>query len=122
MQITSRTNGNGTILELNGRLMNGTNLVDLRIAVRNAVLKHPSRIVLNFTNVTDVDFGSIGELIHAYKCVKNQGGRLVLMNLPERVRILLDTAKLTPFFEISDSKQAAIVNPVQQVLQRQLSY
>lgn len=119
MQITTRTNGNGAILELNGRLVRGMSQLELRNAVRDAALNRPPKIVLNFTNVTDVDFGTIGELINAFKHVRNRGGRLVLMNLPERVRILLDVAKLMPIFEVSDSKQAAIVNPGQQVPQHQ---
>ena len=120
MQITASTNGNGTVLELNGRLVWGMSLVELRNAVRNAALGRPSRIALSFTNVTDVDFGSIGELINAFKHVRNQGGHLALMNLPERVRTLLDVAKLTPIFEVSDSNQAAIGNPEPPVPQRQL--
>jgi len=122
VQITTRTNGNGTVLELNGRLMWGASLAELHNAVRDAALRHPSKIILNLANVTDADFGSIGELIKAYKHVKNQGGRLELMNLPDRVRILLDVAKLSPIFELSDGKQAVIVPAEQQLLQRQLCY
>jgi len=60
----------------------------------------------------------IGEAVATYWA--GQGGRLVLMNLPERVRILLDVARLTPIFEVSDSKQAAIGSPEPRVPQRPL--
>ena len=120
MQITARTNGDGTILELNGKLVFGGDLIELRDAVRDATGKQPNKIILNLANVTYVDSCGIGELVSTFKHIKNQGGRLVLMNLPERVKILLDAAKLTPIFELSDGKQAAIVDPGRQVLQRRL--
>jgi anti-anti-sigma factor len=120
MQITTKTSSNGTVLELNGRFVRGMDLVDLHNAVRDAARTHPSRIVLNLANVTDVDFGCIGELVKAFKHVKNQGGHLVLTNLPRRVGVLLETAKLMPIFEVSKGKQVTIVNSGQQMSQRQL--
>ena len=51
MQITARTSGNYTILKLDGRLVLGGALMELRNAVRDAARKHPSRIILNLANV-----------------------------------------------------------------------
>ena len=115
MQITARTNGNGTVLELNGNLVLGGGLTELRDAVRNATSSHPEKIVLNLARVTYVDSCGIGELVNTFKHVKEQGGRLVLTKLPERVRILLDAAKLTPIFDVSDRNPAKIVHSKQQV-------
>jgi anti-anti-sigma factor len=120
MQITAKTSGSsGTVLGLNGRLVLGANRVEFRNAVREAALKHPSRIVLDLAQVTDVDFSSVGELVEAFNHARHQGSRLALANLPRRVRILLDTAKLTPIFEVSDSKPATIAGSGQQVRQHQ---
>jgi anti-anti-sigma factor len=122
MQITARTINNGTVLELNGRLVLGGDLIDLRNAVRNAAGKHPSRIVLNLAKVTDVDFCSIGELVRAFTHIQNRGGNLVLMNLPRRIRILLDKAQLTNVFEVSDREQVAITDTKLQLPFHQLCY
>ena len=104
MQITARTNGNGTVLELNGRLVMGRDLIELRDAVWDATGKHSKKIILNLAHVTYVDSCGVGELVNTFKHVKNQGARLVLAELPGRVRTLLDAAKLTPIFEVSESE------------------
>ena len=120
MQIATRTIGNHTILELNGRLVLGMDLEDLRSAVRDASGTHPKKIILNMANITYVDSCGIGELINAFKHVKKQGGRLVLTNLPRKVKILLDTAQLMKVFEVSESEQAAIIDPRGTIPQSQI--
>ena len=122
MQITASANGSGTVLELNGKLVRRIDLVELRNAVRDAAGNHPSRIILNLANVTDANFDSIGELVNAFTHIKNLGGSLVLMNLPRRIRILLETAKLMRFFEVTDNDQALILNTGQRLPQRQLCF
>jgi anti-anti-sigma factor len=120
MQITARTSGNYTVLELDGKLVVGTDLLELRNAVHDATGKHPTKIILNLANVSYADSCGIGELVNTFKHVSNLGGRLILTNLPRRVRILLETAQLMKVFEVSDSEQATIVNPTQRVPLRQL--
>ena len=122
MQITAKTSGNYTVLKLDGRLVLGMDLEDLRNAVRDAPGKHPKKIILNLANITYVDSCGIGELINAFKHIKNQGGRLVLTNLPKRVKILLDTAQLTKVFEVSESEQTATINPKQTMPQHQMCF
>ena len=122
MQITARTSGSYTILKLDGRLVLGMDLEDLRNAVHDVPGKHPKKIILNLANVTYVDSCGIGELINAFKHVKNCGGRLILTNLPRKIKILLDTAQLTKVFEVSESEQAAIINPSQKMPQHQMCY
>jgi len=122
MQITVRTSGNYTILKLDGRLVLGMDLEDLRNAVRNVLGEHPQKIILNLANVTYVDSCGIGELINAFKHIKNRGGHLILTSLPRKIRILLDTAQLTKVFEVSESDQAAIIAPRQKMPQHQMCY
>ena len=118
MQITARTDINDTVLELNGRLVVGTDVIELREAVRDAAARHPEKVILNLAKVTYADSCGVGELVTALKHVKNQGGRLILANLPERIRILLDTAQLMKVFEVSNSEQITIVNPGRSVPRR----
>ena len=120
MQITARSISNCTVLELSGRLVLGIDLAELRNAVHDAVGKHTKKVILNMANITYVDSCGIGELINTFKHVKNQGGHLVLTNLPRRVKVLLDTAQLMRVFEVSDSEQAAITGPRQQMPQHQV--
>lgn len=118
MQITARTNSNSTILDINGRLVMGGSLTELRNAVHDATGKQPEKLILNLANVTYVDSCGIGELITAFKHVRSRGGRLVLTNLPRRVRILLDTAQLMKVFEVADDEQLVMAKPKQQMQQQ----
>ncbi len=120
MQITTRTGCNCTVLELNGRLVLGEDQIELRNAVRDAAAQHSSKIILNLSKVTYADSCGIGELVSAFTHLKSLGGCLVLTDLPKRVRILLDRAKLTTVFEISDSEQAAMANSMQEASLHQL--
>ncbi len=120
MQITVRNSGNYTILKLDGRLVLGTDLEDLRNAVRNVPGRHPKKIILNLADVTYMDSCGIGELITVFKHVKNHGGHLILTNLPRKIKILLDIAQLTKVFEVSESDQAAIINPRQKMPEHQM--
>jgi anti-sigma B factor antagonist len=120
MQIAVRTSSSYTILKLDGRLVLGMDLEDLRNAVHNVSGEHPKKIILNLANVTYVDSCGIGELINTFKHVKNRGGHLILTNLPRKIKILLDTAQLTKVFEVSESDQAAIINPRQKMPQHQM--
>ncbi len=122
MQITARTDSGCTVLGLSGQLVAGMDLAELRNAVHDATGKHPKKLILNLANVTYVDSCGVGELVNTFNYVKNQGGRLVLSNLPRRVRTLLDIAQLMKIFEVSDSEQAASVSPGQQGSQQQLCY
>jgi len=106
MNITTRNGNNCTVLDLNGRLVPGMDLVELRNAVQSAAWKNPAKIILNLARVTYVDVGGINELVKTFSYIKNQGGRLVLTNLPRRVRFLLDTARLTDVLQVVDSIQA----------------
>ena len=110
MQITARTSGNCTVLELSGKLVLGKDQIELRNAVRNATEKNPSKIILNLAKVTYVDSCGIGELVNTYTHLKNLGANLALTDLPRKVRILLDIARLTPIFGISNGEPEANAN------------
>ncbi len=105
MQIDTRTIGNHSILALHGRLVFGKDLIEFRSAVREAAEKNPEKITLNLANVTYVDSCGIGELVNTFTYTKNRGTRLAMINLPQMVRILLDTAQLTRVLGISDGEE-----------------
>ena len=115
MQIDTSFIGNQSILALHGNLVLGKGLVELRSAVRDAAEKHPKKIILNLANVIYVDSCGIGELVSTYTYAKNRGASLVMTNLPKKVRILLDMAKLTQVLGVSDSDRTPNIGYGQQL-------
>jgi anti-sigma B factor antagonist len=120
MQVTTRNIGNSAILELNGRLVIGMDILDLREGVRAAICQNRSKIILNLAKVSYADSCGVGELVRTLTHLKKIGVGLVLMDLPPKVRILLETAQLIPAFEISESNKAEITTCTQQVSLPQL--
>jgi len=110
VEITTRTKGGCTVLDLNGKLVLGPATRELRDRVREAAKKDPNRIILNLREVNYADSCGIGELVSSYSHVKSQGGKLVLLDPPSRVMSLLLLTKLETVFEIFEDEQTAIMD------------
>ena len=108
MQITTRSIGDCRILDVNGKIVIGDGTKTLRNAIQEIAKENPKKIVLNLNNVTYVDSPGIGELVFNYVYVKDQGSRLVLLNLTNKIRQLLVIAKLSTVFEIFDNEDRAV--------------
>jgi anti-sigma B factor antagonist len=65
-------------------------------------------VILNCKNLNFIDSAAISMLVHIRKQVTNQGGRLILTNVGDRIRLLLLITRLHKIFEIHESLQAAI--------------
>lgn len=115
MQIDTRYIGNHSILALHGRLVLGKDLIELRNAVHDAAEKNPEKITLNLANVTYIDSCGIGELVNTFTYIRNRGTRLAMINLPQMIRILLDTAQLTKVLGIPDSEKTPNIISGQQM-------
>ena len=97
-----------TILDLSGRITLGEGSVTLRDAVKDALAKGNTRILLNLADVDYIDSSGIGELVSAYTSVKNAGGELKLLHLTKKVHDLLQITKLYTVFDVSDSETSAV--------------
>ncbi len=97
-----------TILDLSGRITLGEGSVTLRDAVKDAVTKGNTRILLNLADVDYIDSSGIGELVSAYTSMKNAGGELKLLHLTKKVHDLLQITKLYTVFDVRDDETTAV--------------
>ena len=67
-----------------------------------------TKILLNLGDVEYIDSSGPGELVGAFTRLRNAGGQLKLVNLPKRVRQLLQITKLYTVFEITDDENVSI--------------
>ena len=65
-------------------------------------------VILNCKNLNFIDSAAISTLVHIRKKVTNGGGRLILSEVGDRIRLLLLITRLHKIFEIHESLQAAI--------------
>ena len=116
MEITSRTNGDCLVLDLNGRLFLGRATKLLRNTVHEAVKNKPRKIVLDMSKVTHIDTCGLGEMISCRSHARSLGQNLVLLNPQERTMRQLIYTKLETVFDIFYDEDLAVANAWQQVM------
>ena len=107
LQISIRTSGDVTILDLRGRstIDGESELLDNRL--RKLIANGVRRVLLNLANLTQVDSSGVGVIIATYVSLKDQGGDLRLLCPSGRVLEVLRVLHLLeiiPSFE--DETQA----------------
>jgi anti-sigma B factor antagonist len=108
--ISSRTNGDVTIVDIGGKITLGEGALAIREKVRELTGAGTKKIVLNLGDVNYIDSSGIGELVSAFTNVSNAGGQLKLLNLTKRVQDLLQITKLYTVFEVHDDESKAVAS------------
>jgi anti-sigma B factor antagonist len=97
-----------TILDVNGRIVLGDEIDELRQAVRGLVANGKKKIILNLRAVDYIDSSGVGELVGCFTSVRNAGGELKLLNLSQKVHDVLNVTKLYTVFDIRDDEFKAV--------------
>ena len=97
------------VLHGHGRLTLGQGVSLLRDTVRSITSDPPASIVLDMTDVEQVDSAGIGELVSAYTSTTSHGGRFVMAGLQGRVSDLLKITKLDSVFKVYENADLALV-------------
>ncbi|MBN2242562.1 MAG: STAS domain-containing protein [Acidobacteria bacterium] len=108
MKIATRTVGRCKVLDCSGPLVLGPATAELRNSVREAVKGGTPKVVLNLKDVDYIDSSGIGEMISCFIHAKNQGVKLPLLNLNQKVHTLLVVAKLLVIFDVFDDEKKAL--------------
>ncbi len=103
--ITTRSAGDVTILDLEGRLW----ILDLPLRDRvHALLETGTRyFILNIERVDYMDSSGLGQLVSLWTSVRTKGGNLVLLQPSVRVRRLLTVTRLHVVFDIFREEERA---------------
>ena len=108
MKTKIRKADNVTILDLKGRITIGAGDVMLRDHINKVLEQGERSILLNMADVTYVDSSGMGELISSYTSVTKRDGKLKLLNLPAKIRDLLQITQLITIFEVYDNETEAV--------------
>ena len=108
MEISERTSGTVTIIDLNGKLMLGDPTQRLHDKVNSLLQQGRKNIVLNLGEVAAVDSGGLGELVRTLTTMQKHGGSLKVANLPKRVQDLLVMTRLVTVFDTYEDETAAL--------------
>jgi anti-sigma B factor antagonist len=108
LKIETREVAHVIILDVQGRIVLGDEIGDLRDAVRNLVAEGKKKIILNLAEVDYIDSSGVGELVGSYTTVRNAGGELKLLNLTQKVHDVLHVTKLYTVFDIRNDEFTAV--------------
>src|SRR5437764_9373552 len=108
LKIETREVAHVTILDVNGRIVLGEEIGDLRDAVRQLLADDKKKIILNLAEVDYIDSSGVGELVGCFTTVRNAGGELKLLKLSQKVKDVLYVTKLYTVFDIRDDEFTAV--------------
>lgn len=108
LKASSRQVDEVTVLDLNGRIVLGEGCEVLQEALTDFARQGRTKLLLNLSGVTYVDSSGLGTIVSGYTDLRNRQGDLKLLNLPKKVRDLLQVAKLLALFEVFDDESSAL--------------
>jgi anti-sigma B factor antagonist len=104
VDVRLRVVDSAVVLDLSGRFVLGDGEGRLRSVVERCLREGHARILLNCTDLSYVDSSGLGEVVEAYVAVTGAGGRLVLVGVTRRFRLLLATVGLLGVLEVCDDE------------------
>lgn len=109
MNLDLEESGAVSILVLSGQLV-GASARSFREAMDTLIESSRLRILLDFTDLTFMDSGGIGELVLSYRTIDRLGGALKILKPGKRIQDTLTLTKLLPIFEVFDDRDVAIAS------------
>jgi anti-sigma B factor antagonist len=108
MTIHQRESDGIVILDLQGRLVMGSEVGDVRRRFELLAAPGETRVILNLAKVDFIDSTGLGTLVVGHSLMRDAGGAMKLLSVSKRTMELLVLSKLTTIFELFDDEQAAI--------------
>ena len=108
MNISTRHDGEVTVIELNGRLMGEPDTTELLDTVKSSLYNHRTKIVLDLGGVDWLNSTGLGSLISARGLLTEVGGDVKLAKLNDTVHNIMNVSKLNRVFDIYASVPQAV--------------
>ena len=97
------------VIDVTGRVTVGLD-AQLRDAIQEARDAGARNILLNMDRVTKLDSSGIGELVAAHNAISEEGGRLILVALSERIAAILQITQLLGVIESFPDADSALAS------------
>ena len=110
LQLNVRHAADVVILDLHGRAMIGPANDILNNQLRGLVEDGTSKVLVNLTDVTQLDSSSIGSIARAFVSLKRRGASLKLLRPHGNVRLVLETVHLLDVIPSIEDETEAIAS------------
>lgn len=108
MAITTRVEGEVTVVSPSGRITLGPGSGALRETLQQVSAAGNPKIVINLSLVSAMDSAGLGELVSGFTTARSRGGVLKLAAVPKRVEELLRMTGIYRIFEVHHDEAHAI--------------
>lgn len=107
LQLFVRHSADVAIIDLHGKATIGPSNDILRTQLRRLIEDGSNKVLVNLTDVTQLDSSSIGTIVSAFMTLKRRGANLKLLRPRGNVRLVLETVRLLDLIpSIEDETQA----------------
>ncbi|MDH5721027.1 MAG: STAS domain-containing protein [Spirochaetia bacterium] len=107
MKLGQREVEGNVIIDIEGEI-DLYNAPEVKETIKKLIDDKKLKIIVNLSKVSYIDSSGIGALISAVTALKKEQGYLKLVNVYASVKKVFELTKLTSFFDIYDSEEAAI--------------
>jgi anti-anti-sigma factor len=108
LAIGKRTAGEVPVAVLLGRITLGESSRALGRCVGQYAAQRHKSVLLDMNGVSFVDSSGLGALVAAYNALKNSGGTLSLIRVPDRILELLELSRLRGVLPVYGSEAEAL--------------
>ncbi len=99
-----------TIVDVAGRATLGKGYGQLPKTVKNIASRGQRRVLLDLGGVSFIDSYGLNDLVSSYTSATSRGAELKLVNVPERVKYLLQLTRLDSVFDTFEEERAAVLS------------
>ena len=107
MEITMSEKNGVQIFKLRGKILGGPEAGAINDKIHESISRGQTKILIDMEELELMNSSGLGILIAAITTLKNNQGKMALMNVPERIAHLLKITKLTNVFKLFDSVEQA---------------
>jgi anti-sigma B factor antagonist len=108
MKIDLRKIDDVVVIDLQGKLVSGVGDEVLREALREVMADDWKRVLLNLSEVSNIDSAGVGELVAGLRSARSLGVQLKATQLGGRVAHVLGLAQILPLLDVYATEKEAL--------------
>ncbi|MHB8410748.1 MAG: STAS domain-containing protein [Candidatus Acidiferrales bacterium] len=110
LKISMRQSGDVTIVDLDGRIVIGLDNDSLHERLEELTRRGARKVLVNLTNVTQLDSSGISTIVRAFISMQHSGGSFKILHPGGHVREVLEITHLTNAIPTFDDEAVAMAS------------